>query len=750
MLNELYPAGVNPAFKNIATQEWDQRLKPMAKGDLYKITLCVGSPCVDGITRIKAENAAGLRKYEESNGFSFPGFNLPPSVPLEINEFIRGYILARFPEENAMLNTIPEKQRPKYLLQKFKTTFDAQSLRQAIYNAPSGADAAMPQYREKVTAKVKKCIKDTAANLWQQIKPEDAEGRCSSYCTLHERIEKINAEQFMDAVFTFALSRIESFEDWEFYSPLLFLTKPISSTIPSEMVYLDIMDYGPEGNSVAHRNTVGWINRRLLAASKAPEADELPKARDAFNNPAYKMNEKMPSVRVPVLGDVILRSMVKEAPCQLRYGVADYESFPMGDESRRSAKLALESLSQDDLKGKTWDVMGDKELLFAYPRLIPKEVVDEDEYDEVMSFDASPTTAAMTGNDFETDRATFEELSKQVIETLQGRCRSISEIEILIFAIKKMDKARTKVVYYTNFSAEQFMHAAEEWTAACKNLPDKLLVMRDWGDSKGEVVISHMRAIFPKEFALYANKVWRQNGTEYSPSKRVDPLEGLVLLLKEKETGYLNNLLSIFMSNTAPFFAHLGESMHRGVILSGKKGGDKIANPAILALLLYKLGCKKEDYMNSSIFKIGTLLALADSLQYQYCKYIRTPKDARSKTVNVPMQLVGNAMLAEAELHPREVIGTLGQRIRPYLTWSKTDQDEDWRLSRWLDRQFNTISKELDYDSLPTSRLNPEETAQLYLGYMAGCSVKSEKENDTSDPQVNLEANISKGGLENE
>ena len=137
--------------------------------------------------------------------------------------------------------------------------------------------------------------------------------------------------------------------------------------------------------------------------------------------------------------------------------------------------------------------------------------------------------------------------------------------------------------------------------------------------------------------------------------------------------------------------------------------------------------------MNSPVFKLGTLLALADSLQYHYCKYVRTSEEDRKKNiVNAPVQLVGNSMLSAAETRTRQTIGILGARIRPYLTWARTDMGEDMGLSRWMLKQFSVISFALAESSLPES-LGPIEKSELYLGYMAGVSGKTTGENENDE-----------------
>ena len=317
MLNELIPAGSTKAVQQLADQEWDARLKPMARGDIYKITICDGQCCVDSISRIASEHTAGLRKYEVSNGMSFPGFNLPAYYAISKNEFLANYISERLPKGEMNLSELTDKQRTKYLQKKLKENFNASSLKKALSSVKKNDDSRA--YENKVKDKVKKCIKDNAEDLWNLLPAsEKVEKECHSFWLLNERLKKISETDFICSVYDYAVSKIDTYDDWEFYSPLIFLTKPLTSTIPGEMVYLDIADYRKQDYSVAHKQTIKWINSSLLAQMKTPDQDQTITERDAYNNPAYKTDQKMPSVNLPALGPVILRSMVKEAPCHFR------------------------------------------------------------------------------------------------------------------------------------------------------------------------------------------------------------------------------------------------------------------------------------------------------------------------------------------------------------------------------------------------------------------------------------------------
>ena len=727
MLNEVIAAANSSSLQKIFLPEWDKSLKPLPKGDVFKVCVSQAEPFVDGVSLIPAEHAAALRKYEESNGFSFPGFNFPSCLHITKMDFEQGYLMVYDLAAAEAVKELDDKKRGRFVSSSLKKSFERNKFTDYLRSAFQEDTAEAAANRAKALNKIEKCIKSTAANLGGKIKAGSVGGGNPNYRKLCERLEKISPEQFFDGCFEYFSSLIDSYEAWERYCG--FIVQPAAGAA----VFLDIKDYDDNYKSVAHEETVKWINKALLRINEAQNRVDKAEEKDAYGNPLSGCGAKMPSVRVGPLGDVILRSMVKEAPCQFRYGVADYDSFPVGDKSRRSAKLALETLAQDQFKGKTWNVMGERELLFAYPVMLTSDVgSDDDDAEDIFDLGEIPEAGLFTDGPAAGDKADFAALAKQVIDTLSGISRQLSTIEIKIFALKKMDKARTKISYYTNFTADHLHRCAQDWSEGCRNLPDNLRRVKRWGDAKGEIIEIERRSVFPKELYTFANKVWRMDGSGSNPSKKIKSTDGLELLLKN-DRAFAMNLLTVFISNTAPLLALCGERSRKGRRVIGDKEEDRIVNPAILALLLHKLGCKKEDYMNSPVFKLGTLLALADSLQYHYCKYVRTSDEDRKKNiVNAPVQLVGNSMLSAAETRTRQAIGVLGTRIKPYLTWAKTDMGEDMGLSRWMLKQFSVISSALAESPLPES-LGPIEKSELYLGYMAGVSGKTTGESENNE-----------------
>ena len=123
--------------------------------------------------------------------------------------------------------------------------------------------------------------------------------------------------------------------------------------------------------------------------------------------------------------------------------------------------------------------------------------------------------------------------------------------------------------------------------------------------------------------------------------------------------------------------------------------------------------------MEDSIYQIGRLLALADSLHFQYCKWVRTSDNNRkSGKVDAPSELLGNALFNFALDNPVVALARLAERIRPYKGWADTYSDESSGLVRWFVLQMGECERHLDVTKLPP-RMEDIHKAQLLLGYLA-------------------------------
>jgi hypothetical protein len=293
-----------------------------------------------------------------------------------------------------------------------------------------------------------------------------------------------------------------------------------------------------------------------------------------------------------------------------------------------------------------------------------------------------------------------------------------------------MDKARTKVVFHRNYSAQRLVDAAKDWQKGCENIPD--LRLRVWGEKKGEWDVVEPITPFPLQVSQCLIRVWKQDGTTECETPVIARTQGIELLLEENPKCFIPHLLAVLLQNSKGLMLYLGKVQNCGEILTVNKGYydiHKLLIPSIMGLLLHKLGIRKESYMANAPFLVGRMLKLADELHALYCKEVRDNK--------LPPQLIGNSLMTAALDSPTQSLSQLALRLKPYYGWAQTYRSkENGGLAGYFIGLYGEVSAELSNLELPT-RFNDTERAQLLLGYLAANPKKTEKTNETEIQKIN-------------
>ncbi len=476
-------------------------------------------------------------------------------------------------------------------------------------------------------------------------------------------------------------------------------------------VFLDLYEYN--SYPVSSLTTMERLSELLWLSHETKETKYL----DAYNPKVRGLEDLYPPVKLPLLGNIKLRSQVKAIPAQKRYDCCESITFPTGVESRKRTKRALEWLSHPERNGDTYGVAGDKELLFAYPLVLPKDKIP-----------LAKLFGAQKDDTYQKEDK-FERLAKSVIEQLKGRGKEVSDTLLEIFSLRKMDKARTKVVYYRNITVASLEKASAAWHEGCQNIP-KLDVM-DWSVDKNEktgksysIPVDGLTA-FPVKLHAYLNTVWKRDGKERNKGEQAgktkifQPADGLRLLLDTQISGLSAHMMEGFMQHARGYFVTLCRSTGKHEIASLP---DKKMYPGILGLLLYKLAKSKEDFMKESAFLLGRCLRITDEIHRLYCEVVRK-KD-------LPPELCGSSLLVSMMESPVTTLSQLAMRSAPYIKWARGGGDKGDKSGLvwyWL-KQWEAIAYQLHTQTWP-KRLIPEERAQMFLGYLASFP-KSEKPND--------------------
>lgn len=673
MLNELYHLSGVLEGASIIPYEWHKDLKALPnasnKKPCYRIEID-SNRSIASIEPMNLDAVASLRKWERNNGDSFPGFNIQPLY--RITDEVSKKSLKRWREGKGEvdLNLLKE-----WCSQAHTRNWDAifsKKIKKCL--------GAIPQALEKLCIDI----------------PKDFDA-LKILCERTVKLSEDGIDAFFQAIDSYIWRSLKRGEHVQSLLPILIYegsaNKKAEEDRGSISVFMDVPDWTEF--PVAHENTIKAINECLLAHQRSGLEGKIA-ARDAFGQSAEGHEEKLPEVKLPVLGGVKLRAMFSEIPCQYRYKTIDSASYRIGAESRKRTKGALEWLKDESREGQTWGRVDGKEVLFAYPTTIPKVPIK-----------LASCFGARKRDDTETR---FARYAQDIVTCLEGVSPSLKDVEIRVFSLRKMDKARTKVVFHRNYSAQRLADAAVEWQQGCANIP--LIKIKTRDKQKGTTTVVGPETPFPLEVSECLNHIWRLNGTPGEEVKATPKSSGIELLLDElapqRQVPYL---LALAVQNGKGLFLSLGNTLHRNdpVDLRGLNK-HKYLMPAILGLLIWKLGVGKEMYMKNPSYLIGRMLKLADELHAVYCKEVRGG--------NLPPQLLGNALMAGALDSPTQALSQLALRIAPYLGWARTNSSPSAGLSRYLLKEFGLIEAGLRDATLP-SRLADIERAELLLGYIS-------------------------------
>lgn len=683
MLNELYSlSGCLP--KNIELKHWHPKLKTLPQITRQK-------PCyrvlisTEGVADIELvrELPVGLRKWETAAGQSYPAFNIRPL-----------YIHKKASKET-------KKTFDDFLKKIGKSSSNAQPPDSTISAWVQESELAWPA---SDIERISKCLGLLPGELKKMVGSAPAE--LKAWDVLLDRAMRMDASRFYEQLKASVIRKATQAQSLIDFMPFLIHTDETKRLTNSVAILLDVAEGAANFDyPVQHSKVFDWLNSRLNEAAAIKQPSENSRDGDAFGKDRAGWEEKLPEVTLPILGPVKLRAMNHESPCQHRYGRIDAASYIVGNEVRKQTKAALEWLVNNAFQGKTWvsaAQAGDtKELLFAYPSEIPAE---------------PPAMAGMFGGATENtagDAQLFAEYASRVTSALKGIPKPLNEIEIHVFALRKMDKARTQVALNRHYTAASIVSAAEYWQTGCRNLPS--VQVGYFPPAEKKPVWAEPMIPFPLEIVWCLNTVWSHLGTQAARAKHFSADDGVRLLLDNgiglQQLG--QRMLTVAVRNLGDLLMATGQQQHQGKVhtAGGKFNRQVRLAPALFGLLLDKLGYKKEVYMKSAPFLVGRLLGLADQLHYHYCQHVRDG--------NVPPQLMGNALMPTALETPERALALFAQRVLPYQGWAKTYTGENAGLIHFFLKELGEAASALAQTTELKRQASDTDKAQMLFGYLA-------------------------------
>lgn len=463
------------------------------------------------------------------------------------------------------------------------------------------------------------------------------------------------------------------------------------------------------GVPAVSKKFVSELNEALLSADSLGENSNETFGTDAFGIPLHPIEEPMPEVKLAGGFDVKLRTMFKEQRCQTRYGRIENGSYPISLDMRKKLQAALNWIGNAERKDVTWINTDQNEILFAYPAQLPE----------------IPISYTRMFKRPEDENVTFLQLAKQFVAELQQGKKTGTDSNadrIQLFILRKIDKARTKVVYTRQTDPYELEKYSEAWTLGCINLP--------------AFPFSQPDVPFPLDIADILNYFWKQNGELATDKFKPVPKYCGIELLLEADLPVASDL-HLLAEKAMTIGAFLGNR------LANKDFRHPIWNKikdmlALTGLLLYRKGIGKELYMESLPYLYGQLLKVSDELHALYCNVIRDGA--------LPTQLAGSGLYQSAADAPVRTLNLLGQRMNPYITWAKTYRTkrcsekgtESWRAG-WLLSLYEDIATKLAAAWQPETRFNDAEKAQLFIGYLAAFPKKEQGDKESKLANQNEE-----------
>ena len=543
-------------------------------------------------------------------------------------------------------------------------------------------------------------VRDFCSELASRFR-KDEDGEFAAFPILLERLlaSTVSPEEWVRRLSDAALACAESGPP-ELHSVVETLLAGKKGKVP---ILFDLTDCTKFSCRVASPRMGSYFSRRLTETETAGTGG----GRCALTGLEMPLEtDKLPSPRLPVLGDTYLMSMNVDTPCQTRYGRIGMEIFPIGEKTAIELNAALVHLTTADREGKNWSRIPGRtkkkfNLLLVY--LEPAPLLEA-------------RIAEMFSEPDEAD-ALYTKLCGEVGEALRGAGAKDSDL-LHLLVLNKIDPGRVQVELSESFTAGEAIQGGEEWVRGCGNRPRLPLQDDDYVPSP----TGAMRCL---------QMMWERGGRSYAdaPGCRLAEVYDVLIAGRPGATEAAGTLLRLTLRRTADLLIAIGHAVHRGGKeawkgISREAGRNPVIAASLFGITLSKLEQRKESYMQEPAFLIGRFLSLADTLHAEYCKEVRKG--------DTPPQLLGNALIPTAIGDPNRGLARMLDRIGPYQAWARR---KGTGLARWSCSEMGKIAGEVAGRLTHGKRFDDAEKAQLLLGYLARTESKEENRSEEGAQQ---------------
>lgn len=467
--------------------------------------------------------------------------------------------------------------------------------------------------------------------------------------------------------------------------------------------------------------------------------------------PADLEHKTFPSVELPVpsfrsgvrpIGrkKFPLSSMFSEARCNERYGMTDARVFPIARTRATQLKEALEDITSDDRRERTWQHVSSGRFETRNGRKIEKPDLLVAYVESKPALDAK--TAGYFGQGPTQTEAKFEVDAAAICQALKGVTRKRPQSRLNLFLIRETSKGQAQIVLSESPTVEEVLIGAARWQGAVKeNLPALTLLIPPL--EKGQKLSQEGPLVpYPDQVLRLLSYQWVRDGSSSkSPSgRRQEPKQAVVgpglsevlplmLRIDGKWEQAAHRMLALLLQRVTPLLVGVFSASRA---FSGRKGEPLDDYPresrqvalravAVCGILLDVLNCRKEVYVENAPYQVGQVLALADTIHKDYCVVVRKG--------SMPNSLIGTSLMRRALDNPAGALADLGERMIEYLRWAKTAEvprgagENDPRRKAVLEarerlRQYQPLAAKLGIAVLPIE-CSDVMKAQLLLGFLA-------------------------------
>ncbi len=695
MINELQQLAVALESAGISVKPWHREYGPIAniKSNAPCFRFVIKNGRISDIEEVSEAKGKSIRRFGNNQG-SFPAMNLAPLY--RISDETQKAEIERLKEEKGAgldLETIKSWCVDNNWTLKFQKKY-----RQNFVVQPN-------RLKELLCGG---CAFDPALQLIEECAPYSDPQRLHRELfeiAMAKLVQKTNIKLALTVLF-FCPTKKDVREAEDDYGKL---------SIVMDTSVLEACGYSTVGSKFSRD-----LNAVLLHVDEKKRNGNQAIAADAFGAPYLPMEEPMPKVKLAAGFDVSLRTMFKGQPCQHRYGRIENATYPIAQSNRQALGAALEWLSGADKKNKTWVSTGKGEAMYIF----------SSDLSEQLSVLIDLYNGSVNN---EQKQSEFEETAKSFAEYLT-KTKQFDPVHypkwIQYFVLRKLDKARTKVVYSYNAVPQEIMERSENWQKSARNLP--------------QFHFGKPRTLFPRAVSGVMNRVWKQDGTLVNEKyKAYSSYFGLELFFGLSSQA-LSSVLRVLIQNAAPLAQYAGVkfNLHQHLDTNNQLY-HLMETLSLIGMLLYWKGYRKDEYMNEYPYLLGQLLKAADGLHELYCKTERNGE--------IPSQLVGGSMYAISSEFPRQALSQLSQRIMPYLNWANTHKDKRYIIKKengeesysvnagYYLKVFRQLADQLAGGFTEKTRFTDADKAMLFIGYLASFkkteAASGSFETDPSDPE---------------